>query len=126
MKAIKSTTVRAVASATFLLVACDNAYAGQTPTEERALHRFGQAVSEYAGLHRQLERSLPPLEVTDDMEALYVLGQDHVVERIVALGDRYGDAAAVRCVVAAGERVVVKPHRRLPEGREVLRSAPRY
>ena len=71
MKGIKWATVRAVASATVLLVACANPSAGQTPTEERALHRFGQAVSEYARLHHQLERSLPPLEVTDDMEALY-------------------------------------------------------
>ena len=84
MEAIKWTTVRAVVSATFLIVVCDNAYAGQTPTEERALHRFGQAVSEYAGLHRQLERSLPPLEVTDDMEALY--------EAIEALAGRIREA----------------------------------
>jgi hypothetical protein len=84
MKGIKWTTVRAVAGATFLIIACDNAYAGQTPTEERALHRFGQAVSEYARLHQQLERSLPPLEVTDDMEALY--------EVIDALADRIREA----------------------------------
>ena len=84
MKGIKWATVRAVASATVLLVACAHASAGQTPTEERALHRFGQAVSEYARLHQQLERSLPPLEVTDDMEALY--------EVIDALANRIREA----------------------------------
>jgi hypothetical protein len=84
MKGIRWATVRAVAGATVMLVACANASAGQTPTEERALQRFGQAVSEYARLHHQLERSLPPLEVTDDMEALY--------EAIDALADRIREA----------------------------------
>jgi membrane fusion protein (multidrug efflux system) len=56
---------------------------------------------------------------------VYVLGKDHVAERIVALGDRYGDAVEVRSGVAAGERVVVNPDRRLADGLEVLRSASR-
>ena len=61
--------------------------------------------------------------VTDSgVSHVYVLGKDHVAERIVALGDRYGDAVEVRSGVAAGERVVVNPDRRLADGLEVLRN----
>ena len=64
--------------------------------------------------------------VTDSgVSHVYVLGKDQVSERIVALGDRYGDAVEVRSGVAAGERVVVNPDRRLADGLEVLRSASR-
>jgi membrane fusion protein (multidrug efflux system) len=64
--------------------------------------------------------------VTDSgVSHVYVLGKDRVAERIVALGDRYGDAVEVRSGVAAGERVVVNPDRRLADGLEVLRTGPR-
>jgi hypothetical protein len=48
-----------------------NLHANQRTAEERAMHRFEHAVSTYATLHRQLERSVPPLGVTDDVYALY-------------------------------------------------------
>src|SRR5512140_319456 len=61
--------------------------------------------------------------VTDSgVSHVFVLGKDHVTERIVALGDRYGDAVEVRSGVAAGERVVVNRDRRLADGLEVLRN----
>ncbi len=61
--------------------------------------------------------------VTDSgVSHVFVLGKERVVERIVALGDRYGDAVEVRSGVAAGERVVVNPDRRLADGLEVLRN----
>jgi multidrug efflux pump subunit AcrA (membrane-fusion protein) len=50
-----------------------------------------------------------------------VLSSQRVAERIVALGDRYGDSLEVRSGVAAGERVVVAPDRRLVDGLEVVR-----
>ena len=63
--------------------------------------------------------------VTDSgVSHVYILGKDRVSERIVALGDRYGDAVEVRSGVAAGERVVVNPDRRLADGLEVLRNVP--
>jgi membrane fusion protein, multidrug efflux system len=63
--------------------------------------------------------------VTDaGISHVYVLGRDRVSERIVALGDRYGEALEVRSGVAAGERVVVNPDLRLTDGLEVLRSEP--
>jgi membrane fusion protein (multidrug efflux system) len=61
--------------------------------------------------------------VTDSgVSHLYVIGKERVTERIVALGDRYGDAVEVRSGVAAGERVVVNPDRRLADGLEVVRN----
>jgi membrane fusion protein, multidrug efflux system len=64
--------------------------------------------------------------VTDSgVSHLFVLGKDRVSERIVALGDRYGDSVEVRTGVAAGERVVVNPDRRLADGLDVLRGASR-
>jgi len=61
--------------------------------------------------------------VTDSgVSHVYVLGKERVTERIVALGDRYGDAVEVRSGVTAGERVVVNPDRRLADGLEVLRN----
>ncbi len=63
--------------------------------------------------------------VTDSgVSHVYVLGTDRVSERIVALGDRYGDAVEVRSGVTAGERVVVNPDHRLADGLEILRSGP--
>ena len=49
---------------------------------------------------------------------VFVLGQTRVVERIVSIGDRYGDSLEVRSGVAAGERVIVGPDRRLVDGLE--------
>ncbi|HTS01029.1 MAG TPA: efflux RND transporter periplasmic adaptor subunit [Thermoanaerobaculia bacterium] len=63
--------------------------------------------------------------VTDSgVSHVYVLGTDRVSERIVALGDRYGDSVEVRSGVRTGERVVVNPDRRLADGLEVLRGGP--
>jgi membrane fusion protein, multidrug efflux system len=59
--------------------------------------------------------------VTDSgVSHVFVLGKDRVSERIVALGDRYGASVEVRNGVAAGERVVVNPDRRLVDGLEVV------
>jgi membrane fusion protein (multidrug efflux system) len=52
---------------------------------------------------------------------VFVLGPQRVTERIVALGDRYADAVEVRSGLAAGERVVVSPDRRLTDGLEIAR-----
>jgi membrane fusion protein (multidrug efflux system) len=63
--------------------------------------------------------------VTDSgVSHVYVLGKDRLSERIVALGDRHGDAVEIRSGVLAGERVVVNPDLRLTDGLEVLRSGP--
>ncbi|HEX7615688.1 MAG TPA: efflux RND transporter periplasmic adaptor subunit [Thermoanaerobaculia bacterium] len=51
----------------------------------------------------------------------FVLGKDRVSERIVAVGDRYGDDVEVRTGLSAGERVVVNPDRQLADGLEVAR-----
>ena len=56
---------------------------------------------------------------------VFVLGKDRVAERIVALGDRYGDSVEVRTGVNAGERVVVNPDRRLADGLDVVRGGSR-
>jgi RND family efflux transporter MFP subunit len=62
--------------------------------------------------------------VTDSgVSHVFVLGKERVSERIVALGDRYGDAVEIRTGVAAGERVVVNPDLRLADGLEVVASA---
>jgi membrane fusion protein (multidrug efflux system) len=52
---------------------------------------------------------------------VFVLGPQRVTERIVALGDRYADAVEVHSGLAAGERVVVSPDRRLTDGLEITR-----
>jgi membrane fusion protein (multidrug efflux system) len=52
---------------------------------------------------------------------VFVLGPQRVAERIVALGDRYGDAIEVRSGLAGGDRVIVSPDRRLTDGLEVAR-----
>lgn len=62
--------------------------------------------------------------VTDSgVSHVFVFGKDRISERIVALGDRYGDSVEVRTGVAAGERVVVSPDLRLADGLEVLAAA---
>lgn len=59
--------------------------------------------------------------VTDSgVSHVFVLGKDRVSERIVALGDRYGTSVKIRSGVAAGERVVVNPDRRLVDGLDVV------
>lgn len=61
--------------------------------------------------------------VTDSgVSHLFVLGPSRIIERIVSIGDRYGDALEVRSGVAEGERVVVGPDRRLVDGLELQRN----
>lgn len=61
--------------------------------------------------------------VTDSgVSHLFVLGPSLIIERIVSIGDRYGDALEVRSGVAEGERVVVGPDRRLVDGLELQRN----
>ena len=70
MTLLNGTQVGAViASICWVVMASSPAY-GQA-AEERALHRFQHAVNTYVALHRDLERSFPALEVTDDMEGFY-------------------------------------------------------
>ena len=52
---------------------------------------------------------------------VFVLGSQRVAERIVALGDRNGDAIEVRSGLVEGDRVVISPDRRLTDGLEVAR-----
>jgi membrane fusion protein (multidrug efflux system) len=62
--------------------------------------------------------------VTDSgVSHAFVLGPERVEERIVALGDRYGDLVEIRTGLAEGERVVVNPDRRLADGLLVDRPA---
>ena len=51
----------------------------------------------------------------------FVLGPDHVSERLVSLGEPRGDLVEVRSGLSAGERVVVSPDRRLTDGLAVAR-----
>ncbi|MGZ5429613.1 MAG: efflux RND transporter periplasmic adaptor subunit [Thermoanaerobaculia bacterium] len=53
---------------------------------------------------------------------VFVLSSQRVAERIVALGDRYGDAIEVRSGLGEGDRVVVSPDRRLTDGLEISRA----
>lgn len=94
------------------------------PNPERLL-RPGVFVTARVELPRTDATLLVPAAavVTDSgVSRVFVLGKDRVSERIVALGERYGDAVEVRTGVAAGERVVVTPDRRLADGLEVLAS----
>lgn len=52
---------------------------------------------------------------------VFVLGSQRIAERIVALGDNYGDVIEVRSGLGEGDRVVVSPDRRLTDGLEVVR-----
>lgn len=64
-----------------------------------------------------------PAILTDSgVSHVFVLGPQKVSERIVALGDAYGDRVEVRSGLAQGERVIVNPDRRVADGLEVLRS----
>jgi membrane fusion protein (multidrug efflux system) len=71
------------------------------------------------------ERTLlvPSAAVLTDsgVSRVFVLGSQRVAERIVALGDRYGDGIEVRSGLGAGDRVVVSPDRRLTDGLEIAR-----
>jgi hypothetical protein len=68
----KWTNLGTVVAAAVVITSFDHSiHADQTAAEERAVGRFQLAVSAYAMLHRELERSLPRLEVTDDIYALY-------------------------------------------------------
>jgi membrane fusion protein (multidrug efflux system) len=61
--------------------------------------------------------------VTDSgVSHVFVLGPSRVVERIVSIGERHGDSLEVQSGVAAGERVVVGPDRRLVDGLEIQRA----
>jgi membrane fusion protein (multidrug efflux system) len=61
--------------------------------------------------------------VTDSgVSHVFVLGPSRVVERIVSIGERHGDALEVRSGVAEGERVVVGPDRSLVDGLEIQRA----
>lgn len=51
----------------------------------------------------------------------FVLGADGVSERLVSLGDRYGDRVEVKGGLAAGDRVVLTPDRRLTDGLKIDR-----
>lgn len=51
----------------------------------------------------------------------FVLGADGVSERLVSLGDRYGDRVEVKGGLAAGDRVVLTPDRRLTDGLQIAR-----
>ncbi len=60
--------------------------------------------------------------VTDSgVSHVFVLGPSRIVERIVSIGERYGDSLEVRSGISAGERVVVGPDRRLVDGLEIQR-----
>jgi membrane fusion protein, multidrug efflux system len=64
-----------------------------------------------------------PSVITDSgVSHVFVLGAEKVSERIVALGDTYGDRIEVRTGLAPGERVIVNPDRRVSDGLEVVRS----
>jgi membrane fusion protein (multidrug efflux system) len=97
------------------------------PNPERLL-RPGLFVTARVELPKNEPTLLVPFAavVTDSgVSHLFVLGKDRVSERIVALGDRYGDSVEIRNGVAAGERVVVSPDRRLVDGLEVAHAVGR-
>lgn len=52
---------------------------------------------------------------------VFVLGRDRVAEKLVALGPSSGDLVEIVSGVAAGERVILNPDRRLTDGLEVGR-----
>ncbi|HEY7445626.1 MAG TPA: hypothetical protein VH701_24580 [Vicinamibacterales bacterium] len=80
MTHLTGTRIGTVVALLSLMAVMGRAYGDPTTAEQRALHRFQHAVNTYAALHRDLERSLPRLQVTDDIEALY--------EAVDALADR--------------------------------------
>jgi len=81
-----------VAVATVLPLAAAGPHGRQTPGEEMTLGRFHRAIDEYVSLHRDLERALPPLRVTEDArqisQAVEALGS---AIRAARPGARTGD-----------------------------------
>ena len=95
------------------------------PNAERVL-RPGVFVTARIELPKREPTLLVPAAavVTDSgVSRVFVLGKERVSERIVALGDRYGDAFEAKTGVAAGEHVVLNPDQRLADGLEVIPSS---
>ena len=65
----------------------------------------------------------PPAAVVTEsgVSRAFVLGEGRVSERLVSLGGRRGDLVEIRSGLAAGERVVLNPDRRLTDGLAVAR-----
>jgi membrane fusion protein (multidrug efflux system) len=65
----------------------------------------------------------PPAAVVTEsgVSRVFVLGPERVSERLVSLGERRGDLVEIRSGLAAGERVVLNPDRRLTDGLAVAR-----
>jgi membrane fusion protein (multidrug efflux system) len=85
----------------------------------------GLFVTARVSLPKSEETLLVPAEavVTDSgVSHVFVLGSSRITERIVSIGERHGDFLEVRSGVAAGERVVVGPDRRLVDGLEIQRA----
>jgi hypothetical protein len=59
-----------VAVPTVFPLAAEGPYLRQTPGEELALGRSHGAINEYVSLHRRLEGTLPPLQVTEDAQQI--------------------------------------------------------
>ena len=66
----KLAMISLVAATIVLPLAPADAHGRQTPFEDVVLRRFHQAVNEYVSLHRDLERSLPRLQVTSDPQQI--------------------------------------------------------
>jgi membrane fusion protein (multidrug efflux system) len=64
----------------------------------------------------------PEAVVTESgVSRAFVLGEGRVSERLVSLGGRRGDLVEIRSGLAAGERVILNPDRRLTDGLAVAR-----
>ena len=65
----------------------------------------------------------PPAAVVTEsgVSRAFVLGEGRVSERLVSLGGRRGDLVEIRSGLAAGERVILNPDRRLTDGLAVAR-----
>jgi len=65
----------------------------------------------------------PPAAVVTEsgVSRVFVLGPERVAERLVSLGEPRGDLVEIRSGLAAGERVVLNPDRRLTDGLAVAR-----
>jgi membrane fusion protein (multidrug efflux system) len=60
--------------------------------------------------------------VTDaGVSRAFVLGEGRVSERLVSLGEQRGELVEIRSGLAAGDRVVLSPDRRLTDGLEIQR-----
>lgn len=94
------------------------------PNPERLL-KPGLFVTARVELPRKEQTLLVPSAavVTDSgVSRVFVLGKERVSERIVSLGERWGDSVEIVSGVAAGERVVVRPDRRLADGLEIVHA----